>query len=282
MDQRIEEKARKGEIGVLTLCGGQGCCPTIDFTNPDEVVLRDDHGGTVRLKKAEWDELKEFIRKVSQISANIEHDALRPPVGRLGPILILNIKINTIRNHESDYWVIFLYTMIMLDLKNSISTIQSSNKTLFILCGFPYAGKSYIVSQIRPQADIKVVSIDDIFIAKGFDWDTNVLPGMNEWEQIFNKSYEKTKDNLLQGRSVLYDSTNQTVASRNKLREIAESVGADSCVLYIKTPVETVWQRWEGNQNNPTRSVVNRDLVQQIIDMFEEPTEDERPLTILN
>jgi len=51
------------EQGVQTLCGVQGCCPTVDFTNPDEVVMKDDHGGMVRLTRAEWNELKEGISK---------------------------------------------------------------------------------------------------------------------------------------------------------------------------------------------------------------------------
>lgn len=170
----------------------------------------------------------------------------------------------------------------MLDLKNIISKIQASKGTLYILCGFPYAGKSHVSSQIQKQTDVQVVAIDDIFKSKGFDWNTNVLPIASEWEDIFEESYEKTRQSLLEGKSVLYDSTNQTVKSRNTLRDIAKSVGADTCVVYIKTPVETVWQRWEENQSNSKRSVVSRELVQQTIDMFEEPAEDENVLVIEN
>lgn len=170
----------------------------------------------------------------------------------------------------------------MLNLKNTISKIQTSKSTLFILCGFPYAGKSYVSSQLQQQTDIQIVAIDDIFKAKGFDWDSNVLPNESEWKDIFEESYEQTRQALLDGKNVLYDSTNQTVVSRDKLREVAKSVDADTCVLYIKTPVETVWQRWEENHNNPQRSVVSRELVQQTIDMFEEPAEIENTIIIDN
>ena len=60
------ESAEDPETGVLTLCGVQGCCPTVDFTNPDEVVFRDDHGGMVRLKRAEWADLKQHFSKPVQ------------------------------------------------------------------------------------------------------------------------------------------------------------------------------------------------------------------------
>ena len=187
-----------------------------------------------------------------------------------------------IRNYENDYRAIFLYTISMLHLKDTISKIQNSKGTLFIMCGFPYAGKSYVARELQQHVDIAVIAIDDIFKANGFDWDTNVLPNNEEWEEIFNESYQLVKDNLRKGKSVLYDSTNQTIASRDKLREIATSAGADTCVLYIKTPIETVWKRWENNINNPQRSVVGRELVQQTIDVFEEPMQQEGVHIITN
>lgn len=170
----------------------------------------------------------------------------------------------------------------MPDLHNLISLLQNSRKTLFILCGFPYAGKSYIAKQLIRETDATFISIDDIFHAHGFDWDSNNLPDTEGWEQIFAESYEKTRRALMDGKNVLYDSTNQTLASRDKLREVAESVGAEAKVVFVKTPVEVVWQRWEENQKEPTRSVVRKELVQQTIDMFEEPSEDENVIIVNN
>lgn len=170
----------------------------------------------------------------------------------------------------------------MLDLSSITSNIQDSETTLFILCGFPYAGKSFISTQLQQQTGIQVVAIDDVFKRKGFNWDTNKLPSPIEWDQIFNEVFENIKDNLKRGKNVLFDSTNQTIASRNTLRDTALSVGASTKVIYVKTPIETVWQRWEENRNNPKRSVVSRELVQQTIDMFEEPTESENVVTFYN
>lgn len=186
------------------------------------------------------------------------------------------------QDHESDSWAIFLCNSHMQSLNNLIAEIQNSQKILFILCGYPYSGKSYIVEQFQLATGVKVVAIDDIFSARGFDWDTNALPNTDEWETIFNESYEVTKQALLAGNNVLYDSTNQTVLSRDKLREVAGSVGADTKVIYIKCNTDTVYKRWEENQKNPTRSVVSRELVQQTIAMFEEPTEDENVIVITN
>jgi predicted kinase len=170
----------------------------------------------------------------------------------------------------------------MPDLNNFISRIQNSRKTLYILCGLPYAGKSFVAKHVQTKTDITFVSIDDIFHAQGFDWNSNTLPNADTWEQIFNDSYEHTTQALREGKNVLYDSTNQTLASRDKLREVATSMGANTKVIYIKSPVEMVWKRWDENQKNPTRPAINRKLVQQTIDMFEEPTEHENLLVINN
>lgn len=187
------------------------------------------------------------------------------------------------RDHESDSRAIFLYNNgHMQSLINLISEIQNSQKTLFILCGFPYSGKSYIVERLQSATDVKVVAIDDIFSEKDFDWNTNTLPNTDEWNSIFNESYEMTKQELLAGNNVLYDSTNQTESSRDKLREVAKSAGADTKVIYIKCSADTVFKRWDENQNNPTRPIVSRELVQQTIDMFEEPTESENVIIVNN
>ncbi len=64
----MDQKLKTGDVekGVVTLCATQGCCPTVDFTNPDEIVLRDDHGGKVKLTRAEWAELKQTFVQPTQ------------------------------------------------------------------------------------------------------------------------------------------------------------------------------------------------------------------------
>lgn len=52
MSQRTPEK------GVVSLCGTSGCCPTIDFTDQEKIVLKDDFGGQVQLTQDQWQDLK--------------------------------------------------------------------------------------------------------------------------------------------------------------------------------------------------------------------------------
>jgi len=170
----------------------------------------------------------------------------------------------------------------MPNIDNVIQRIRESKRTLFILCGFPYAGKSYIATEIQKSADVVYVAIDDIFHRHGFDWNTNTLPNSDEWQNIFDESYTISKDALKEGKNVLYDSTNQTLASRDKLREVACSVGAKTIVIYIQCSPETVWKRWEKSALEKSRPSVSKNLVQMTIDQFETPTVAENVIMIIN
>lgn len=56
---------RTSETGTVKLCGVQGCCPTVDFTNHDKVIIADDFGGRVQLTREQWTELKSRFAPVS-------------------------------------------------------------------------------------------------------------------------------------------------------------------------------------------------------------------------
>jgi len=57
------------EKGVVTLCGVQSCCPTVDFTDPQKVLIKDDFGGQVQLTSAQWDDLKAKFAQASNKAA---------------------------------------------------------------------------------------------------------------------------------------------------------------------------------------------------------------------
>lgn len=58
---------RMPEMGKILLCGVQGCCPSIDFTDSNAVVLKDDFGGQVQLTREQWADLKaKFVQKSDQ------------------------------------------------------------------------------------------------------------------------------------------------------------------------------------------------------------------------
>ena len=167
-------------------------------------------------------------------------------------------------------------------LEEIIQTIKGSKRTLYILCGLPYAGKTYFANTIVKETSCTFVSIDEIFKGLHYDWDTNKLPDDKGWKEIFDTSYLRSQEALKNDLNVLYDSTNHTKFSRDALRKIADEVGAQTKVVYVSISNETLWKRWEENLVKKERSIVDKKLVQMTIDSFEVPTEDEGILTLQN
>jgi len=160
--------------------------------------------------------------------------------------------------------------------------IKKSSKTLWILCGFPYSGKTYIGKKILEQTSCVYVSIDNILTQLHYDWNTNKLPDEAGWKKVFDISYQQTQEALEKGLNVLYDSTNHTKASRDKLREVASSVGAYAKVIYIDVPKEVATERWEENKKQKNRFVLDKNLLHQTMNAMEVPDSDENVIIIKN
>jgi len=167
-------------------------------------------------------------------------------------------------------------------LKEVIEDINNSKKTLYILCGLPYSGKTYMSKEILAKTSCIYISIDQILQKLGFDWNSNKLPNKDEWKLVFDISYQKSQEALKNDLNVLYDSTNHTKISRDVLQKIATDVGADTKIIYIDVPVETVWGRWEENNSKKDRSVIDKKLVEMTVKSFEIPTDDENLFIVKN
>lgn len=163
-------------------------------------------------------------------------------------------------------------------LDKIVQDMRVSHRTLYVLCGLPYSGKTYLAREIRAKVPCVYVGIDEIFRGCGYEWDSNRLPDEDGWKKIFDISYRDCQDALKNNMNVLYDSTNHTRASRDRLREVADEVGAATKVIYVDAPVETVWKRWEKNRAVSERSVIDKKLVEMTISSFEIPTERENLL----
>ncbi len=163
-----------------------------------------------------------------------------------------------------------------MDVNQLTNKINDSHKTLWILCGLPYSGKTYLSKIIIEDTKIAYISIDHILEELGFDWDTGRLPNKAGWKKVFDLSYERTKDALKNNLNVLYDSTNHTKASRDVLRKVAQEAEAETTVIFVDVPTEIIWKRWEENALKKHRSVVAKELVEQTVQSFEKPADGEK------
>lgn len=169
-----------------------------------------------------------------------------------------------------------------MKISELILLLKTAEPRLFILCGLPYSGKTYLSDRLRAVVPITYVCIDEILKDRGYDWDKSLLPDQKGWHQVFEESYERSREALMSGCSVLYDSTNHTKISRDMLRAIAAHAGVKARVLYIKVSSETIWRRWEEIRKTKQRSLIPHELVEKTIVAFEIPHEDEDYIEIEN
>ena len=53
---------------IIRLCGVQGCCPTVEI-GPQDVILRDDFGGVVKLTLSQWNDLRKIVAEENAATA---------------------------------------------------------------------------------------------------------------------------------------------------------------------------------------------------------------------
>lgn len=162
------------------------------------------------------------------------------------------------------------------------SSLYSSNAqeyrknipVLYIMCGLPFSGKSTLAQKMYEENGWKIVSIDHIKAKKGL---RDTWKGMNvsDWRDIFAEAEHQTENELCKGRSVIYDSTNHTKQSRDKLRRIAKKCKCTSRVIFADVSPKTAKSRWMTNKDSNKRMDLPEWAFQAVIRDWESPTKDE-------
>ena len=146
--------------------------------------------------------------------------------------------------------------------------------TLFILCGYPFAGKSTLCEKIvNITADTVHFCIDSFF-----DQHPELKDEEDRWDFVFQYGQELSGKALTDGKHVLYDATNYLKKERAKLRKLAKSCGGDCAVLYVEIPKEEARKRLEENRKTLIRKDVDEKAWDEVTGDFEVPTSEENVL----
>ena len=150
--------------------------------------------------------------------------------------------------------------------------------TLFILCGLPFAGKTVLARRLNERYDFPVVCIDEIKLAHGFPWVEDSPITASDWERIFAESYDRTRELLREGKSVVYDCANLQRESREKLRVLAAAERCPTQTIFVAAPVDTVRARWRRNRVSGERFDLPEALFESALAAFQPPAADEEAL----
>jgi hypothetical protein len=152
-------------------------------------------------------------------------------------------------------------------------------RTLVVICGLSFAGKSTLARAITERLGFVEVDVDEVGaglygLAVG---DPAALDGL-DFDRIYDAADREIARLLTSGVSVVDASRNFTRAERARARQLAEGANARVVTVFVDTPVGVARQRREDNRTSGSRRDITDDQFEEIVRVFQPPTEEERPL----
>ena len=157
---------------------------------------------------------------------------------------------------------------------------MNTGKTLYIMCGVGFAGKSTLAKKIAEHTGATLVSQDATYFEKEEEWENLDPDSEEQWKMILDLSRAKMKDELKKGNSVVFDDTSLQISHRDELRLIAQETGAETKVVFLDTPIEIQKERQAQNKITGERHDVEQHHLDKAIEDLQPPTESENVIVV--
>jgi len=149
--------------------------------------------------------------------------------------------------------------------------------TLYLLVGYPGSGKTTVSQIICGASDTEHLWADEERQAM-FETPSH---STQESAELYRYLNNRTRQLLLQGRSVLFDTNFNFRKDRDHLRTIAHEAGADTKLIWLTTDRDLAKHRAVNDSHGkPTRLYGNMDsdTFDRIASHLEPPADDEQPI----
>lgn len=142
------------------------------------------------------------------------------------------------------------------------------------MCGVGFSGKSTLAKKISEYTGAVLVSQDAVFFEKEKELNLN-LDSDEQWSMLLDICKKRIKQNLSEGKSVVFDSVNTKIEHREEIRKIADAVSVQSKVVFLDTSISIQKERQEKNKISGERHDVKQEYLDQAIQELEVPNSDE-------
>ena len=151
-----------------------------------------------------------------------------------------------------------------------------NSSELYILCGLPFAGKSYLAQKLATYTNSQLIAFDVLWLELEKDprFPTPVK-GAEGWILTRQIAKERIKVHLKNHQTVVYDDINVGYDHREELKVLAEQSGATAVVIYVKTPEVVRMARMKQNLIEKKRHHVESENLHTATAQFEEPNQAE-------
>jgi len=151
-------------------------------------------------------------------------------------------------------------------------------KSLYLLCGLAFSGKSTLAAALSSHLGAAVVSLDQINAARGLDGGAGIPP--EEWGRTHQQALVEVEQALRSDLSAIVDDTNCFRFLRDNYRSVARRCGVETTVIYLDVPVSVALARLRSNEETGARSGMTEPVFVDLVEKFEPPAADERVLVL--
>lgn len=146
--------------------------------------------------------------------------------------------------------------------------------TLLVICGLSFSGKSTLARAISEKLCFQEVDVDQVGAALYGgaaidDWD---------FDRVYAEADKEIGRLLAAGIDVVDASRNFTRVERARARELARHSNSRLLTIFVDTPVALARQRRRENKASRTRRDITDAQFEEIVQVFQPPAQDERPL----
>lgn len=145
---------------------------------------------------------------------------------------------------------------------------------LYILCGPPYAGKSTLARALVERFGWERIAIDDINSERGLGLAGQPIT-LADWDSTYAVAFQRLREALARGATVVFDAGNFTRQQRDDLRVIAHEHAITARVISVTTPESVARARWQANRRDPRRPDVRDDDFASAVAAWEPPENGE-------
>lgn len=150
---------------------------------------------------------------------------------------------------------------------------------LIIICGTSFSGKTTLASAIVEKFGHVEVDVDEtkeLLFGTAITDDEALTHA--DWVRIYDETDDIIAMVLRENRTVVDASRNFRRAERENARQLAQQNQAAVITIHVDTPEQLTRQRWQENKQSKTRRDMTDQQFTDVLNAWEEPSDDERPL----
>lgn len=150
--------------------------------------------------------------------------------------------------------------------------------TLFMMFGYPGAGKTSTAKVIQKLTGAEHLSSDEIRLEL-FPKPTYT---QEEHDAVYDELNRRAEALLKEGKSVIYDANLNRYKHRLEKYEMCERTGAKAVLIWVQTPKDLARERavMRGHHHLVPKDETFESMFDRVTDVIEEPREDEPLYTL--